>query len=252
MNSDGTAGNDSRLFLAKQALTTTIAAYPEIDFALARYHQDQSVDRSCQLAHWFECASICCTYDDPTNNTPPAPTPACTVNGGSLGTINVNKNSPGDECINYAGNCGPPRRGADVVAGFGKDINQYLMWLDHDETNFDNDQTEGDFCSFASGGDCELRGTGPTPLAGSLQSIEDHRLRRRRGRRLPHLWRDIADRRGRELRRRSGQRGEQSADQPGRRDLRRRLLRARIRGDRAERDRQRGLDQRDAQRVPGR
>jgi len=174
MNGDGTAGNDSRLFLAKQALTTTIAAYPEIDFTLARYHQDQAVDRSCQLAHWFECASICCTYDDPTNNTSPSPTPACTVDGGALGNINVDMNSPGDECINYAGSCGPNRRGADVIAGFGKDINQYLMWLDHDETNFDNDQTEGDFCSFGAGGDCELRGTGPTPLAGSLEAIEDY------------------------------------------------------------------------------
>jgi len=174
MNSDGIAGNDSRLYLAKHALTTTIAAYPEIDFALARYHQDQSLDRSCQLAHWFECAGICCTYDNPTNNTPPSPSPACTVDGGSLGTINVDKNSPGDECINYAGNCGPPRRGADVLVGFGADINQYLMWLDHTETNFDNDRTEGDYCSFASGGDCELRGTGPTPLAGALETVEDY------------------------------------------------------------------------------
>ena len=172
MNGDFTSGNDSRLFLAKQALTTVISAYPEIDFSLARYHQDQSVDRSCQLAHWFECAGICCTYDDPTNNTPPSPSPACTVNGGILGPIGVNMNSPGDECINYAGNCGPPERGADILAGFGADINEYLMWLDHDETNFIDDATQGAYCDFASGGDCELRGTGPTPLGGSLQAVQ--------------------------------------------------------------------------------
>jgi uncharacterized protein (TIGR03382 family) len=172
MNSDGTDGNDSRLFLAKEALTTVISAYPEIDFSLARYHQDQAVDRACQLAHWFECAGICCTYDDPTNNSVPSPSPACTVNGGILGNINVDMNSPGDECINYAGNCGPPERGADILAGFGADINEYLMWLDHDETNFIDDQTQGAFCDFASGGDCELRGTGPTPLAGSLEAVE--------------------------------------------------------------------------------
>ncbi len=174
MDGDGIAGNDSRLFLAKEALTTVIAAYPEIDFALARYHQDQSVDRSCQLAHWFECAGNCCTYDNPTNNAAPSPTPACTVDGGVLGNINVDMNSPGDECINYAGSCGPPERGADVLVGFGADINQYLMWLDHTEANFVSNATTGDYCDFASGGDCELRGTGPTPLAGSLEAVEDY------------------------------------------------------------------------------
>ena len=174
VNGDGVAGNDSRLFLAKEALTTVISAYPEIDFALARYHQDQSLDRSCQLAHWFECNNICCTYDDPTNNMAPDPNPPCTVDAGAAGMLPVSMNSPGDECINYAGNCGPPERGADVVVGFGADINQYLMWLDHDESNFVNDTTIGDYCDFENGGDCELRGTGPTPLAGSLQTVSDY------------------------------------------------------------------------------
>lgn len=171
VNGDGVAGNDSRLYLAKEALTTVISAYPEIDFALARYHQDQGVDRSCQLAHWFECSDICCTYDNPTDNVAPNPTPPCTVSAGAAGNLNVAMNSPGDECINYAGNCGPPERGADVLVGFGADINQYLMWLDHDESSFVNDVTPGDYCDFAGGGDCELRGTGPTPLAGSLQAV---------------------------------------------------------------------------------
>jgi len=173
MNGDGIAGNDSKLFQAKEALSTVIAAYPEIDFALGRYYQDQSVDRSCQLAHWFECAGICCSYDDPIDNTAPAATPACTLDRGASGPIAVNMvSTAGDECINYAGSCGPPRRGADFLVGFGADVNQLLSWLDHDETNFINDTTPGDFCDFASGGDCELRGTGPTPLAGSLQAAQ--------------------------------------------------------------------------------
>ncbi|MBL9016279.1 MAG: VWA domain-containing protein [Myxococcales bacterium] len=169
--------DDSRLYKAKTALNNVIAAYPDVDFALARYHQDQSVDRSCQLAHNFECQNlpqgICCTYDNPGNNTGMAPSPACTINGGSTGPITVLKDSPGEECINYAGNCGPPRRGADVLVGFGKDINQYLMWMDGTEVNFNNTQTIGDYCDFAGGGDCELRGTGPTPLANSLNAVED-------------------------------------------------------------------------------
>ncbi len=170
---DGLA-DDSRLFKAKTALSEVISAYPNIDFTLARYHQDQAVDRSCQMAHNFECASICCSYDNPVNNTGPAPVPACTVNGGSGGPRNVLKDSPGEECINYAGNCGPPRRGADVLVGFGADINQHLRWLDGLESNFVNTQTPGDFCDFAAGGDCELRGTGPTPLANSLAAVEDY------------------------------------------------------------------------------
>ncbi|MCA9676094.1 MAG: hypothetical protein KC464_13730, partial [Myxococcales bacterium] len=168
------AADDSRLFLAKRALSTVIAAYPDIDFALARYHQDEAVDRSCQLSHWFECADICCTYDDPTNNIAPAPVPACTVDGGSAGPLAVLTTSPGDECINYAGNCGPPRRGADVLVDFGADINEYLMWLDGTETNFQPDATPGAYCAFGLGGDCELRGTGPTPLDNSLRAVHDY------------------------------------------------------------------------------
>ena len=166
--------DDSRLYKAKQALNTVISAYPEIDFALARYHQDELANRNCQMAHNFECNQICCSYDDPRNNTGPSPAPACTVNGGAAGTLTVKDDSPGDECINYAGNCGPPRRGADVLVGFGADINNYLMWLDGKETNFNAVQTTGAFCNFAAGGDCELRGTGPTPLANSLQAVEDY------------------------------------------------------------------------------
>ena len=165
------AADDSRLFQAKSALATVISAYPSVDFALARYHQDTSVDRSCQVAHNFECNAICCSYDNPTNNTGPAPTPACTV---LPGPVTVLKDSPGDECINYAGNCGPPRRGADILVGFGADINNHLMWLDGTETQFDATETPGAYCDFAGGGDCELRGTGPTPLANSLQAVEDY------------------------------------------------------------------------------
>ncbi|RMH42294.1 MAG: VWA domain-containing protein [Deltaproteobacteria bacterium] len=171
VDGDGLA-NDSKLFQAKQALSSVIAAYPEIDFALARYHQDEGIDRSCQLAHWFECHDICCTYDDPRDNAPPPASPACSLDLGASGVVSVDMVSSGDECIHYAGSCGPPERGADVLVGFGADINQYLMWLDHAETNFVDTTVEGDYCDFAAGGDCELRGTGPTPLAGSLQAAK--------------------------------------------------------------------------------
>ena len=174
-NRDGIEGNDSRLFLAKQALTRFISAYPDIDFALARYHQDQGLDRSCQLAHWFECQGMCCSYDDPRDNTPPAAVPACTLDTGASGPVAVGMRSPsGDQCIHYAGSCGAPRRGADVLVGFGRPLRQILRWFDHAETAFDPDETPGDYCGYARGGDCELRGTGPTPLANALLAAYDY------------------------------------------------------------------------------
>ncbi|NCQ60565.1 MAG: VWA domain-containing protein, partial [Myxococcales bacterium] len=173
-NGDGIEGNDSKLFIAKSALFDVFAGYPEIDYALARYHQDESLNRSCQLAHWLECQSICCSYDDPRDNTPPAATPACSLDLGGSGTVaSVNRvSTDGGECINYAGTCGPPQRGADFLVGFDHPQHQLLMWLDGTESNFDPSTTEGDYCNYASGGDCELRGTGPTPLAGALQSAD--------------------------------------------------------------------------------
>lgn len=71
---DSTPGNNSRLFIAKQALTQVLSAFPESDYALARYYQDVGVNRSCQTAANFECAMSCCSYDDPSNNiAPPYP-----------------------------------------------------------------------------------------------------------------------------------------------------------------------------------
>ncbi len=167
---DGVA-NDSRLALAKEALGQVISAYPEIDFALARYHQDQSLNQSCQLAAWIECAGIFATYDEPGDNTGPT---VCTVDAGAT-TVTVRRESPGtEECINYAGSCGDPRRGADILAGFGADTRDLVRWLDGRETAFGTGLTEGDVCAHSSGGDCELRATGPTPLAGSLQAAFDY------------------------------------------------------------------------------
>jgi len=172
IDTDGDSwANDSRLFLAKEALGQVVSAYPEIDFALARYHQDQSVDQSCQLAAWIECAGIFATYDEPGDNTGPT---VCTVDAGAS-TVTVRRESPGtEECINYAGSCGDPRRGADILSGFGTDTRDLVRWLDGRETAFGTGLTEGDVCAHSSGGDCELRATGPTPLAGSLLTAFDY------------------------------------------------------------------------------
>ncbi len=164
--------DDSRLYLARTALAEVISAYPEIDFALARYHQDQGLARSCQTAKWFECQGLIGTYDDPTDNTG---TVICNVATSASTTIPVREvSTAGDECINYAGTCGPPRRGADVLSGFGSATRDVVRWLDGRETSFFADATPGDVCRHSSGGDCEVRASGQTPLGGSLEAIEDY------------------------------------------------------------------------------
>ncbi|HPY16398.1 MAG TPA: MopE-related protein [Polyangiaceae bacterium] len=177
-------GNNSRLFTAKRALTQVLSAFPHADYALARYHQDVGLNRSCQTASWFECQNNCCSYDDPRNNVPPAFEwiPACvlpTIYPGAgypsalSSNINIGWTSQND-CINYAGSCGIPRRGADILVGFDAPLEQHLMWLDGRETAFNPSTVPADHCAFGAGGDCEIRATGPTPLAGSLHAVHDY------------------------------------------------------------------------------
>jgi hypothetical protein len=182
-DADTVDGNNSRLYIAKRALNNVLAAFPHADFALARYHQDVSTNRSCQTASWFECQHLCCSYDDPRNNVTPAHPypPGCNLSSlyaaGYPAALNANINigwpNQGD-CINYAGSCGAPRRGADILVGFGKPLEQKLMWLDGGETSFNASVLPGDHCNYAGGGDCELRATGPTPLAGALDAVADY------------------------------------------------------------------------------
>ncbi len=172
--------NDSRLFLARETLAQVMTAYPELDFGLARYHQDEGPNRSCQAAAWFECQGLVASYDDPRDN---SGAHACDVsygpNPGDTISVLVNPNAGPNppvrtECINYAGSCGPARRGADILSGFGTPLKAMVKWLDGKETAWNGDTTPGDFCAHRTGGDCEVRGAGPTPLAGSLQAVEDY------------------------------------------------------------------------------
>jgi len=170
----------SRMQLARESLAQVMSAYPEIDFSLARYHQDQGLDRSCQSAAWFECQGLVASYDNPTGNTGAVACTGLPVSGPSpsgVQNISVNVDANGDECINYAGSCGAPRRGADVLTGFGMATNHIVRWIDGSETADDitlSMITPGNVCNHSGGGDCEVRGSGPTPLAGSLQAIQDY------------------------------------------------------------------------------
>jgi len=182
----GIGGDQSRLYTAKGALSDVLAAFPESDYALGRYYQDVGLQRSCQTANWFECANSCCSYDDPTDNTATASTlysngyPSYFPDGKCIpaqlytantslaslsSNINVEWPNRGD-CINYAGSCGPPQRGAQYLVDFGKPLGNYLKWLDNKESNF-KPSTD------CAGGDCELRATGPTPLGSALSATKD-------------------------------------------------------------------------------
>ncbi|RYE78788.1 MAG: VWA domain-containing protein, partial [Myxococcales bacterium] len=182
-------GKPSRLYTAKSAVAKVIAAFPESSYALARYYQDVGVNRSCQTASNFECAKLCCSYDDPTDNVAPTyptnyPDNQCALTKLYAGAgypnqpaftsnVSIGWATPTADCINYAGSCGPPRRGAQVLVGFDRPLNQYLSWLDHKETNFTEKSTDPDG-NRCQGGNCELRATGETPLAGALQSTADY------------------------------------------------------------------------------
>jgi hypothetical protein len=180
----GVNGAETRLYNAKGALSDVLAAFPESDYALARYYQDSGLNRSCQTANWFECAQSCCSYDDPRDNITPAypyyyPDGECVPSklygagasvDDSLASLNTNINigwsTPTADCINYSGSCGPPQRGAQYLVDFSQPLSSYLSWLDNKETSF----KAGTACT---GGDCELRATGPTPLASALEATKD-------------------------------------------------------------------------------
>jgi len=170
---DGIDGNDSRLWQAKNAVTSMIYAFGEVDFALGRFHQDQAA-----IPPGFQgpdpCSFVgCCSYDDPRDNVGWECDNTCGVP--------VMSGDPGsdDPLVHYAGCClvnasgvcdaaGPVRAGANILVGFAPDNqDQILMWIDHAESNFVNDTTNGAYCG---AGDCELRAIGPTPLGDSIAS----------------------------------------------------------------------------------
>ncbi|MDQ3178655.1 MAG: MopE-related protein, partial [Actinomycetota bacterium] len=182
--------DDSRMYVAKNALSDIVLAYGDVDWALARFHQEQSLNRSCLRAQDFECRSgpsaFVTSYGNPQCNTGLL----CNRDWGSLIPAECRPGDNGDPelyvwaggsptvCTNYSGTC----TGGDVLVGFsdvgpwaGLD-NTYgiLGWLDGAETNFVNTTTTGNYCSHVTTGDCELRPEGATPLAGLLTSVSSY------------------------------------------------------------------------------
>jgi hypothetical protein len=201
-NCDGLA-NDSRIFIAKNAVADMVRAYGEVDWAFSRFQQIQGANSTCRRAQDMECfppppdcvggacgpfissfgnprcnTGASCGYDW-TSTIPAACRPAAN-------TIRWRTGGDPSVCTNYGGTCGSgagaAQRSGDILVGFpdlgpwaGRD-NTYgiIRWLDGVETNFLNTTAVGDFCTHTGAGNCELRYDGATPLAGLLYSTFDY------------------------------------------------------------------------------
>ncbi|MFK7991029.1 MAG: MopE-related protein [Sandaracinaceae bacterium] len=195
-NCDGEP-NDSRIQIAKTAVRNMILAFGDVDWSLARFPQISSTDQSCNTVNDFECNLVLASYGNPQcNNGADFPNGSCPFNftggiddtcepGIGSDSLALHNGSSPDVCINYGGVCGFTGSGArtgDILVGF-PDIgpfagmnNSYgiLSWLNGVETNFNASSIEGNFCDSAGSGDCELRPTGGTPLAGLLTEVGDY------------------------------------------------------------------------------
>ncbi len=231
---DGEA-NDSRMFVAKEALTNMVLAFGDIEFGLTsfpRFAADRVActndpghgmpfavthriqDQECNIASGPFVGGI----GDPTLNTGTA------LNNGNCGAewngmpgidlpidgipAACRPGTPGNPaarlwaagspsfCTNYLGACPDTVfpglytfPDGDVLVGFNgfgwpTTIDNrvgILRWIDNEETLFDPSTTTGNYCNHATGRDCELRSTGPTPLGGTLRAARDYMLPIRAG-----------------------------------------------------------------------
>ncbi len=190
--------DDSRIYIAKNAVSDMVLAFGDVDWALARFTQNEGVDESCDTINAEECTLHVTSYGNPQCNTgnalPTAGCPydwasifpaACQPGSGGLPSLRTWATRSGGSprvCINYGGVCNIGSRGGDILVGFS-DLGAFtgtsstygiLSWLNGTETNFVSSTTQGNYCDSATTGDCELRPSGPTPLAGLLTSVQNY------------------------------------------------------------------------------
>ena len=187
--------NDSRMFIARQAITNMVLSTGDIEWALSRFEQDTSLNRSCLRIDDFECNSagpFITSYGNPQCNSDraipnavdcpfdwPSLFPAgCRPGSGGETALRTWRTGDPNVCTNYTGTCD----GADILVGF-PDMGAYagrtnvfgiLKWIDNRETNYNTSVTVGDFCQHSGSGDCELRPEGPTPLADLLYDVQTY------------------------------------------------------------------------------
>ncbi len=178
---DGLA-DDSRLFIAKEAMRNMLLSFGDVDWALSRFQQTTGASIACRDIANYECNAggpFVTSYGNPNFYTGPL----CFWDWASLYPAACRPSirtrvagNPAVPCINYVGTCGGS---ADVLVGFpnlgpfaGLD-NTYAMlrWMDNTESMFSTSTTAGNFCAHATTGDCELRAEGGTPLGGVLSGV---------------------------------------------------------------------------------
>ncbi|MEM6961467.1 MAG: hypothetical protein AAF550_06980, partial [Myxococcota bacterium] len=217
---DGEA-DDSRVYIAKEALRNVVLAYGELEFALGRFPQYSETEIICNREavpgnyrgnriQDIECSGFLSSIGNPANNTGTVLTTSnCGANwngfpGVELPTSgipaacrpnsirSVDPNTGPRVCLNYLPGCpgsteltsGYVFPEGDVLVGFEgfgwpdttDNRTGILRWIDNQESNFDPDITEGDFCNHSANGDCELRVSGATPLAGVLRAAADYMI----------------------------------------------------------------------------
>jgi MYXO-CTERM domain-containing protein len=195
--------NDSRMFIAKDAVRNAVLAYGDVDWALARFAQLQGTDISCQVANDWECSAapggpFVSSFGNPQCYTGAAFSAGnCAGGTASIATIpdacepgvglndDARLRQGGDPlyCINYSGDCADDINdfgAGQILVGFSglsafvnaRNEPAILKWLDNTESNpLLAGTTSGNFCSHATTGNCELRATGCTPLAGILSEM---------------------------------------------------------------------------------
>lgn len=205
-NCDGLV-NDSRIYIAKEAVRNMVLAFGDVDWGLARFQQRTSENVTCQNIDNYECniAASPSIYiggmgNPSCNGGLNIPTGSC-YGGADFESIYPAECRPGTSgipgmrkygtsmlsprvCLNYSGlsPSGQCLDGGDVLVGFnGLDAfasidNTYAIykWVNNQESNFQTSPTSGNFCRHATSGDCELRPNGPTPLAGLLSSVSSY------------------------------------------------------------------------------
>jgi len=175
-NCDGLP-NDSRIHIAKRAVYDVVSAFGDVDWSLSRFGMTTAVNASCPSVGNVECMGSVTSLGDPRCNSGVS----CGNAGRGCGTDIPAERLTGAGplvCINYAGGCEP----GDVLVGYNSIApwaavdNTYgiLRWVDGFETNFNASTTIGNFCNHATTGDCEIRPTGATPIAGLLTSIQSY------------------------------------------------------------------------------
>ena len=129
--------DDSRLFIAKEALATVLAGTAELEFGLMRYAQTEGalVRSTCTCAACGPALCLVSPYDVPPYGA-------------------------GEGAINYDGTGRGCRDGGELLVSVGpQQAGDVLGWLDHREDFPWNPQ-----------GNRELRADGPTPIIGALQA----------------------------------------------------------------------------------